>query len=124
MTEDERKAHHVIDCARNNRQHVQAFDELVVLAERLLAENSQLRVRDSNVTMHSLNVMAVNEDLQGRRCGSCKHWNSPQSVTSGYRDHGGCVMLTSSLSFDHPDGPPNSAETHKDFSCALWEKKS
>lgn len=37
--------------------------DLIALAERLLKENSELRVRDSNVTMHSLNVMAVNEDL-------------------------------------------------------------
>lgn len=41
-------------------------DQLTDLAERLLKENSALRVRDSNVTMHSLNVMAVNEDLVAR----------------------------------------------------------
>ena len=41
-------------------------DTLADLAERLLKENSELRVRDSNVTMHSLNVMAVNEDLVGK----------------------------------------------------------
>lgn len=41
-------------------------DRLADLAERLLKENSELRVRDSNVTAHSLNVMAVNEDLQAK----------------------------------------------------------
>lgn len=34
--------------------------------DALALENSALRVRDSNVTMHSLNVMAVNEDLQAK----------------------------------------------------------
>lgn len=65
--EEEREAKTLLDCWRHVEDAAEQLDigdRVVKLAERLLAENSELRVRDSNVTMHSLNVMAVNEDLQ------------------------------------------------------------
>jgi len=40
-----------------------AFPALLDEVESLRAENSELKVRDSNVTFHSRNVMAVNQDL-------------------------------------------------------------
>lgn len=41
-------------------------DELRKRVAALEAENSELKVRDSNVTFHSRNVMAVNQDLAKR----------------------------------------------------------
>ncbi len=69
---------------------------LLDAATDLLKENSELRVRDSNVTAHSLNVMAVNEDLLKRWNRvvakletACKKWESdddPYTEGETYRE--------------------------------------
>jgi hypothetical protein len=57
------------------------------LATNLLAENLQLRVRDSNVTAHSLNVMSVNEDLQAKIKkleALCEEWAKEDNYYDSY----------------------------------------
>jgi hypothetical protein len=94
---------------------------LIEATEALLKENSALRVRDSNVTAHSLNVMAVNEDLQGRRCGTCKHWERDHQYAE--RDHAVCNQIARQLAFETADDQPEFAWTEADFACGFWEAK-
>lgn len=125
MTTDfEKRAREIIEawCSRSTHTLPEIWDvgdALADLAERLLKENSELRVRDSNVTAHSLNVMAINEDLQQRKCGRCKHRRA-----DGYCDRiekepwdEGIACLCGEYGFEA------SIRVSPNFGCVLWEKK-